>query len=183
MNLRIQFLKILRLFEFFKFRSRLWHCIIPDRTKYFFKKLGLVLQNREFYILLEEHSEFFTGINLKRHCGDSFCRIYKNKIFSCTNDGAEQNINTILCKSFDTQTTKNHLQSLQYKKRTRIKKKISQNGYYLCLYSRRSNEVLGLIKIQTEVKEKNFKFICRASIYYGIINLLWVLFHTFVATL
>ena len=75
MNLRIQFLKILRLFEFFKFRSRLWHCIIPDRTKHFFKKLGLVLQNRKFYILLEEHSEFFTGINLKRFIFVEFIKI------------------------------------------------------------------------------------------------------------
>ena len=36
-NLRILFLKILRLLEFLIFRSRLFHCIMADRKK-FFKK-------------------------------------------------------------------------------------------------------------------------------------------------
>ena len=39
------------------------------------------------------------------------------------------------------------------------------------IHARRSYEVLGLIKIQTEVKEKNLQFIWRESIYHGIFNL------------
>ena len=34
-----------------------------------------------------------------------------------------------------------------------------------------ANKVLGLIKIQIEVKEINVQFIWRESIYYGIFNL------------
>ena len=39
------------------------------------------------------------------------------------------------------------------------------------LYATRSNEALGLIKIQIEVKEKRFQYIWRESVYHGIFNL------------
>ena len=58
------------------------------------------------------------------------------------------------------------------KEQQQQQQKISQNGHYLYLYSRRSNEALALIKIQAEVKEEKFQFIWRESVYYGIINLL-----------
>ena len=71
-NLEILFLKILRLPEFLIFRSRLFHCIMVDMKKYFFKKLYLVLKKGSFCIFLVEYSELLTGINLKRYCGSSF---------------------------------------------------------------------------------------------------------------
>ena len=60
---------------------------------------------------------------MKRYCGNHFFRIYKNNIVFCTNDGTEQNTNTILSRLNDNQTTKNPLQSLLDKKRTKIKAK------------------------------------------------------------
>ena len=73
MNLRVLFTKILRLVEFFIFRSRLFHCIMADgKTIYIFLKLCLMLKKGTFCILLVEYSELLTGINLKRYCGSSF---------------------------------------------------------------------------------------------------------------
>ena len=45
------------------------------------------------------------------------------------------------------------------------------NIIYLYLYPRISNEALGLIKTQIEVKEKNVQFILRKSVSHGIFNL------------
>ena len=45
-NLRILFLKILRQLEFLKFRSRLFHWIMPDRTKYF---LNIFIERNIFH--------------------------------------------------------------------------------------------------------------------------------------
>ena len=39
------------------------------------------------------------------------------------------------------------------------------------IHARRSYEVLGLIKIQTEVKEKKFQFIWRETTHHGIFDL------------
>ena len=75
------------------------------------------------------------------------------------------NTNTILRKSIDNQTTGNPLQSLRYKE-IKVKKQPK-----LILYATRSNEALGLIKIQIEVKEKMFQYIWRESVYHGIFNL------------
>ena len=74
-NLRMPFLKILRLLEFLIFRSRLFHCIMADTKKYFFGKLCLALKKGTFYILLVQYSELLTRINLKRS-KFIFCRIY-----------------------------------------------------------------------------------------------------------
>ena len=70
-NLRILFLKILRQFEFLQFRSRLFHCIMADRMKYFFKSYALFYR-MVFCIFLEEYPELLTAVNLKRYCRDSF---------------------------------------------------------------------------------------------------------------
>ena len=65
-NLRILFLKQWRMLKLIIFRSRLFHCIMADRKKYFLKKLCLLLKKRTFLILLVEYSELLSGINLKR---------------------------------------------------------------------------------------------------------------------
>ena len=41
----------------------------------------------------------------------------------------------------------------------------------MILYATRSNETLGLIKIQIEVKSRRFQYIWRESVYHGIFNL------------
>ena len=71
------------------------------------------------------------------------------------------NPNTVLSKSIDNKTTKNHLQSLQAKKRakTKAKKAAEIDIVHTELYATRNIEALGLIKIQIVVKEKKFQFI------------------------
>ena len=64
------------------------------------------------------------------------------------------------------------MQSLQDKKRTKINvKKASKIDITPTYIQEEANEALGLIKIQIEVKEKNFEFIWRESSYHGIFNL------------
>ena len=70
-NLRILFLKILRQFEFLKFRSRLFHLVMPDRTKYFLKNLCCFIE-RNILNTSREYWELLTETNLKRYCRDSF---------------------------------------------------------------------------------------------------------------
>ena len=69
-NLRILFLKILRQFEFLKFRLRLFHSIMPDRKKCFFKKLFCFIKEHFAYFWKSIQSSL-QGL-IWRYCGDSF---------------------------------------------------------------------------------------------------------------
>ena len=80
------------------------------------------------------------------------------------------NTSTILRKSIDNQTNGNPLQSLQYKEK-KLKKQPKLILYATRSNAARSNEALGLIKVQIEVKEKSFQYIWRESVYHGIFNL------------
>ena len=71
-NLRILFLKILRLFASLIFRSTSFHFIMADRKNYLFKKLCLLLKEGTFWILLVDYSDLVTRFNLKRYGGSSF---------------------------------------------------------------------------------------------------------------
>ena len=59
LNLRILFLKTFRLLEFLKFRSRLFHCIIPDRKNIFLKRFCLVWSCFEERHILRTSSRVF----------------------------------------------------------------------------------------------------------------------------
>ena len=100
-NLRILFLKMLRLPEFIILRSRLFHCVMPDRKKYIFKNLCLVLKKGTFYILLVlilHTSSILLGLIWKDTLEIHFCRIYVSKIDFCINDVAVETSNIALHK-------------------------------------------------------------------------------------
>ena len=55
--------------------------------------------------------------------------------------------------------------------------------FIIHIHARRSYKVLGLMKIQTEIKEKKFQFLWRESTHHGIFNLTLSIIPCFAAIL
>ena len=99
-NLKVLFLKILILLELLIFRSRLFRSIneIVDGKKEFLKMLCFLLKKGIFAYFWYCIQSFLKGLVWEDIVKIHFCRIYKNKIVFCTNDGAEETPNLFLHK-------------------------------------------------------------------------------------
>ena len=99
-NLKILFLKILRLLELLIFRSRLFRSIseIVDGKKEFLKILCFLLKKGIFAYFWYCIQIFLKGLVWKDIAKIHFCRIYKNKIAFRTKDGAGETQNLFLHK-------------------------------------------------------------------------------------
>ena len=67
MNCKMCFLKINKLLEFRELISNLFHLMIADGNKEFFKKLCFVLKKGKLEKFLVLYNECLTGIKLKRY--------------------------------------------------------------------------------------------------------------------
>ena len=98
-NLKILFLKILRLLELLMFGSRLFRSIneIVDGKKEL-KMLCFLLKKGIFVYFWYYIQSFLKGLVWKDIAKIHFCRIYKNKIAFCTKDGAGETPNIFFHK-------------------------------------------------------------------------------------